>query len=365
MPGLICFFILEEHLQRAEHCLADLLWWKFSCGATSTSSLNKFFQRTSDYRLHVFGSKVNIRVSTSLFVCVNTPFAAGVWSSHPVLWALLGREPLRASALTAWPAQRWSGTRWDQECLQQQEHLSSLPLALLPVLQKLSHIPLPIRHLWTTCPAHWKVRVLSLLTSILSLSDSFVCFINWLYFCSQAHLSLHANCAISLHSETSHLSAGELKMWHFGEWSTNSSILYVCFMWSIQWCSNTPLCVFHSCLHMIVCCWANLCPLHCLSGGEASLNAQSKRMLYSCICCCLDLKSFDFICVCVFLCLSGGSLSTLLLNLGPKNAATLLVLAVTEHKILVHSLRPAVLTSVTEALVSVRLVLFSPFHLSS
>lgn len=53
------------------------------------------------------------------------------------------------------------------------------------------------------------------------------------------------------------------------------------------------------------------------------------------------------------LCCSGGSLSTLLLNLGPKNAATLLVLAVTEHKILVHSLRPAVLTSVTEALVSV------------
>lgn len=55
---------------------------------------------------------------------------------------------------------------------------------------------------------------------------------------------------------------------------------------------------------------------------------------------------------CVLRC-SGGSLSTLLLNLGPKNAATLLVLAVTEHKILVHSLRPAVLTSVTEALVSV------------
>lgn len=61
----------------------------------------------------------------------------------------------------------------------------------------------------------------------------------------------------------------------------------------------------------------------------------------------------------VFLCCSGGSLSTLLLNLGPKNAATLLVLAVTEHKILVHSLRPAVLTSVTEALVSVSLLFFS------
>ncbi|TMS05202.1 C-myc promoter-binding protein [Larimichthys crocea] len=41
-----------------------------------------------------------------------------------------------------------------------------------------------------------------------------------------------------------------------------------------------------------------------------------------------------------------------------QNAATLLVLAVTEHKILVHSLRPAVLTSVTEALVS----MIFPFH---
>lgn len=50
---------------------------------------------------------------------------------------------------------------------------------------------------------------------------------------------------------------------------------------------------------------------------------------------------------------SGGRFSTLLQNLGPENAVTLLVFAVTEHKILVHSLRPAVLTSVTEALVSV------------
>ena len=55
--------------------------------------------------------------------------------------------------------------------------------------------------------------------------------------------------------------------------------------------------------------------------------------------------------ICV--CRSGGRFSTLLQNLGPENAVTLLVFAVTEHKILVHSLRPAVLTSVTEALVSV------------
>lgn len=37
---------------------------------------------------------------------------------------------------------------------------------------------------------------------------------------------------------------------------------------------------------------------------------------------------------------------------------TLLVFAVTEHKILIHSLRPSVLTSVTEALVS----MIFPFH---
>ncbi|KAM8893504.1 C-myc promoter-binding protein-like isoform 2-T2 [Spinachia spinachia] len=56
--------------------------------------------------------------------------------------------------------------------------------------------------------------------------------------------------------------------------------------------------------------------------------------------------------------LSGGRFSTLLQNLGPENAVTLLVFAVTEHQILVHSLRPAVLTSVTEALVS----MIFPFH---
>ncbi|KAJ8247682.1 hypothetical protein GJAV_G00249060 [Gymnothorax javanicus] len=50
--------------------------------------------------------------------------------------------------------------------------------------------------------------------------------------------------------------------------------------------------------------------------------------------------------------LNGGRFSALLQNLGPENAATLLVFAVTEQKILVHSLRPAALTSVTEALVS-------------
>ncbi|XP_051896643.1 C-myc promoter-binding protein isoform X3 [Pristis pectinata] len=56
--------------------------------------------------------------------------------------------------------------------------------------------------------------------------------------------------------------------------------------------------------------------------------------------------------------LSGGSFTTLLQNLGPEKAITLLLYAVTEHKILIHSLRPAVLTSVAEALVS----MIFPFH---
>ncbi|XP_030637419.1 DENN domain-containing protein 4B [Chanos chanos] len=50
--------------------------------------------------------------------------------------------------------------------------------------------------------------------------------------------------------------------------------------------------------------------------------------------------------------LSGASFVKLLQNLGPENAATLLLAVLTEHKLLLHSLRPDVLTSVSEALVS-------------
>lgn len=62
---------------------------------------------------------------------------------------------------------------------------------------------------------------------------------------------------------------------------------------------------------------------------------------------------FMFAVCTIFVFRSGGRFSTLLQHLGPENAVTMLVFAVTEHKILVHSLRPAVLTSVAEALVSV------------
>lgn len=41
------------------------------------------------------------------------------------------------------------------------------------------------------------------------------------------------------------------------------------------------------------------------------------------------------------------------MNLGPENCATLLLFVLLEGKILLHSLRPAVLTGVAEAVVAV------------
>ncbi|KAM9330665.1 DENN domain-containing protein 4C [Gastrophryne carolinensis] len=50
--------------------------------------------------------------------------------------------------------------------------------------------------------------------------------------------------------------------------------------------------------------------------------------------------------------LSGANFSTLVMNLGPENCATLLQFVLLESKILLHSLRPAVLTGVAEAVVA-------------
>lgn len=51
--------------------------------------------------------------------------------------------------------------------------------------------------------------------------------------------------------------------------------------------------------------------------------------------------------------LSGADYGTLLMNLGSENCATLLHFVLLESKILLHSLRPAVLTGVAEAVVAV------------
>ncbi|XP_068179237.1 DENN domain-containing protein 4B [Antennarius striatus] len=50
--------------------------------------------------------------------------------------------------------------------------------------------------------------------------------------------------------------------------------------------------------------------------------------------------------------ISGASFLKLLQNLGPEHCCTLLLAVLTEHKLLLHSLHPDVLTSVSEALVS-------------
>lgn len=56
--------------------------------------------------------------------------------------------------------------------------------------------------------------------------------------------------------------------------------------------------------------------------------------------------------VCTPLPLSGADYSTLLKNLGPENCATLLHFVLLESKILLHSLRPDVLTGIAEAVVA-------------
>lgn len=56
--------------------------------------------------------------------------------------------------------------------------------------------------------------------------------------------------------------------------------------------------------------------------------------------------------VCTPLPLSGADYGTLLMNLGAENCATLLHFVLLENKILLHSLRPAVLTGVAEAVVA-------------
>jgi hypothetical protein len=60
------------------------------------------------------------------------------------------------------------------------------------------------------------------------------------------------------------------------------------------------------------------------------------------------------------LCFSGAGFRVLLMNLGPDNCLMILLLALTEQKLLVHSLRPDVLTAVAEA-VSMVCLLFLYF----
>jgi hypothetical protein len=62
---------------------------------------------------------------------------------------------------------------------------------------------------------------------------------------------------------------------------------------------------------------------------------------------------------------SGASFRQLLLNLGPENSLLVLLLVLTEQKLLIHSLRPDVLTAVAEAVSVVRHGLLYPNALKS
>ncbi len=53
------------------------------------------------------------------------------------------------------------------------------------------------------------------------------------------------------------------------------------------------------------------------------------------------------------MCCSGASFITLLKNMGPENCMSILCYILLENKILIHSLRPAVLTGVAEAVTAV------------
>uniref|UniRef100_A0A673JJ48 DENN/MADD domain containing 4B n=1 Tax=Sinocyclocheilus rhinocerous TaxID=307959 RepID=A0A673JJ48_9TELE len=84
--------------------------------------------------------------------------------------------------------------------------------------------------------------------------------------------------------------------------------------------------------------------------------SAQQRVCINCVFVCPQLSSYDNLLLCQPvsspLPLSGASFVKLLQNLGPENACSLLLAVLTEHKLLLHSLRPDVLTSVSEALVS-------------
>uniref|UniRef100_A0A671N2B4 DENN domain-containing protein 4B-like n=1 Tax=Sinocyclocheilus anshuiensis TaxID=1608454 RepID=A0A671N2B4_9TELE len=81
-----------------------------------------------------------------------------------------------------------------------------------------------------------------------------------------------------------------------------------------------------------------------------------ENVCINCVFVCPQLSSYDNLLLCQPvsspLPLSGASFVKLLQNLGPENTCSLLLAVLTEHKLLLHSLRPDVLTSVSEALVS-------------
>ena len=107
--------------------------------------------------------------------------APGVRCCHSVLRALPTGVPERSAALPAWPPEpgstqallrlpepRGFNQRHHQRHHQrpppgshQQVHLSALSLALLWRFPQVPHVPVPLLHLWPSCPAHREVSRLA------------------------------------------------------------------------------------------------------------------------------------------------------------------------------------------------------------
>lgn len=66
-----------------------------------------------------------------------------------------------------------------------------------------------------------------------------------------------------------------------------------------------------------------------------------------------NVPVYSFSVVFFFFSDSGASFVEMLKNLGPSNCVSLLLYTLLEQKLLIHSLRPAVLTSVAEAISNV------------
>jgi hypothetical protein len=78
----------------------------------------------------------------------------------------------------------------------------------------------------------------------------------------------------------------------------------------------------------------------------------------------LIVSYVEVLIVCFDLCFSGAGFRELLMNLGPDNCLMILLLALTEQKLLVHSLRPDVLTAVAEAVSMVCFTCCIPYQIS-
>lgn len=102
----------------------------------------------------------------NLYFCsvIWTPslFILGVWSCYPVLWSVPTGGSVWKAASAAWTGQCCGPpTHHQPYSASEEECVCALSLAVLHSLPEVSHLHLPLLHLWTSCAAHWEVSVTS------------------------------------------------------------------------------------------------------------------------------------------------------------------------------------------------------------